>query len=347
MHSTWKFYIANSTDLTKVADITKQSRNKKFQLSLNKAGSFDWELPLSTEWVDDLDPVRNCIVCRKNNVTVWSGPIWTKKEDFAADKITLSAVGWYQILAKRILIDTLLAEDKKRGAIIFDLLDAANDQFPTWITEGTNTDTASVDVTRSYEKYAVISSEIDQLTNEESGPDFSIDPDTREMNITAWDDFEVRDNVVVAYNTKPRNAVGFSRNFDADTMKNQIHVTGQSVQGYADDEDSQTYHDQLFQEVVAVSDTNDASLLGAIASAEIVTNSYPRITYEITPKKTSADNAISFFEDFNLGDQIKIAAERHDIVIAPHSVRAFSVGLDIDMNGNEQMSSLGVTYQGA
>lgn len=349
-NSPWNFWIAESDTLEKIGDITKECRDKQLQIAFNRPGAFNCKLPLSTDYVNSLDPVRHCIICRKNDQTVWSGPIWTKQESLHEATITINCVGWLQILMKRILLADVTFEGLKRGQIIHELLEVANTHYPTWITPGTNTETGGSypDLTRSFDKYAVIGSSIEALTEEESGPNIEVDPSTRELNIRAWDDFENRENVIMSFNRGTNNLSGFGRSFDADSMVNEIHVTGQSVQGFADDEFSQEHHNQVFQEVVTVSDTNDATLLGAIANAELVVNSYPRILYNVSPKTNSSEISQrigSFFEDFFIGDQIYISAKRYEVDITKHPVRIFSVDMNIDMNGSEQISNLGITYQ--
>jgi hypothetical protein len=342
MHPRFKVYIVNSDDLSRVEDVSKQCFNKSFQLALNRPGSFSWEMPLDTDVIDDLHPVKNGIMVKKDNSTIWSGQIWNKRLSLSGDRISLGAVGWDTIFQKRIINDeTLTFETEKRGAIILGLLTHTNTYHPTWITPGTNTDTATVDVTRSYEFLSKINTHIEQLCDEESGPYYLLDYDTREMNLYAWDDYEVKDDVIIAYRKIPKTASQFEVDINADTMVNHLHVVGQSVGGFADDTDSQDFFGQKFQDVLTISDTNDANLLGAIANAEIAVNSYPRTLYEVLPK-TESNDVPEFFTDYGIGNAIYVSGQRHDINIPKTQARVFSANVSIDSNENTKVTSLGI-----
>lgn len=347
MRSHWQFFIGQSSDLTRIADVTHEFENPSLTLGMNRSGSLEGEFALSSDWKNYLVPVKNCLIATKNDNTIYSGPIWTRNDSFADAKISISSVGWFEILRKRVLEAQKVYTNLRRGAIIKDLVATTNVLHNSWVSpSGVDTDTTSSAIpSRTYERFTNIGDTIIQLTEEESGPEISIDPDTRALNITAWDDFQDQTDVQFGFNWGPSNLSSFEESVDASEMRNRIWVTGSSIWGHADDTDAQTEY-QLFHDVISISNSNDVELLGAIANAEIVVNAYPRVLYSFTPKpENTGENVPRIFEDYSIGDQIYITAKRNGKEIIKQAVRLFGVTLNIDSNGNEIITNMQVTYQ--
>lgn len=353
MHSDWQFFLAEADTLTKVADVTHYCRGKQLQISLNRPGAFSWNMPFDTPWSSYLNPAEHAIVCAKNKTDVWSGPIWTKSEDFAAQKITLGAVGWFQLLMKRYNTESdLTYNDTNQGQLAFNLLGVANAQTvesvvrPTGIVAGTNTSTQTY-TSKTFARWQNIGEEIINLTQVESGFDFVIDPVTREMNITNWDDFIDNTDAVFGFNFGPNNVINVTRETNADDLKNQYYVAGQY--GIAEAHDVSTVSIDkygLHQGVEQINEIPDTALLGAIANAELAINENPRITINFDPKtEGTQQNIPKLFEDYNLGDKIYLHAVQHGAENVNMAIRVFAVTLDIDENGNEKVSSLQTTSQ--
>lgn len=344
-HNKWQVFLGNSSDLSTQADITYEARGKQLVMGKNKPGSFNFQLPFITNYKSYLNPVFNCVILRKNNQTVWSGPIWSREEDFVQAKFSLSAVGWFQMLRKRFIIDAdVTYSEVNEGQIAFNLLDIANTQRPTWITPGANTSTQNR--TKKYTRWSNIGQEIENLTNIESSFDFDIHPETRQMHIYEWDNFADNTQAIFGLNWGPRNVANVTRSINADDMKNQYYTVGKYGIAEANDADSINYYN-LHQEVLNVNDVADINILGAISNAELAVNKTPRVTINFLPMAEGemSENVPQLFRDFNIGDQVYLTAKRHDVEIVNQAVRVFGISLDINESGLEHISQLETTYQ--
>lgn len=350
-HALWQFFIAESENMTRIADISLECRDKSFSLSLNRPGSFSFTMPLFTEWKSYLNPAEHCIIAAKNHNVVWSGPIWTKTEDFAEQKISLGAVGWFQELHERFLtLQDYTYSTTNDGTIAFNLLGIANAQEvesvarPTHITAGTNT--SQHDITKTFSRWQNIGEEITNLTQIEAGFDFVIDPVTREMNIHAWDDYVDNTEAIFGFNFGPKNVTGVTRDTNAEDMHNQYFITGQYGTAEAHDVTSIEQFG-LKQEVINVTEIKDVNILGAVANAELEVNKNPRIIINFDPKAEGfVENVPRFFEDYNLGDKVYLTAKRDGAEIINQGIRIFGIQFDIDINGMEKVSQLQTTAQG-
>lgn len=356
MHANWQFFLAEADTLIKIADITKLCRGKQLQLALNRPGTFNWNMPLDTDWVAYLNPAEYAIICTKNKTDVWSGPIWTKSEDFAGQKITLSAVGWFQLLMKRYITDQdhTYQPDVNQGQLAFNLLALANSHEvegvprPTGITAGTNT-SEQIYTSKKFSRWQNIGEEIINLTQVESGFDFVIDPVTKVMNIKNWDEFVDNTSTIFGFNFGPNNVINVTRETNADDLKNQYYIAGQYGVAEAHDVSTTSINQYgLHQGVEQINEIPDTQLLGAIANAELAINEYPRITINFDPKgEGTQENIPRLFEDYNVGDKIYLTAKQHGAEIINQAIRVFGVTLDIDENGNEKVTSLQTTSQAA
>lgn len=346
----WQVFLANSSDLTRNADITSQAHDLQLDLALNQAGSCSFNLPLSTEFTQYLDPIRDCVIVQKNKAVVWSGMIWSKEEDFTGAKISISAVGWYEILHKRYsTANTLTYTNKTSGFIIKALVDATNAHADTWINTTTGTDTQVRTVT--VEKLSNIGDQIQQLTALENGCDVKVNPVTRNLIVSGPTDFTVT-NIAFGFNVGPANVVSANRTTTGDDMANEQYVQGANITAFAENSISKGTgpfgEGQTFQNVISVTEVVDPVLLGAIANAEVAVNGYPRVLIDFVPKGIDINNTFnmpSIFEDYDIGDQVTISVKKDGSTINGQAVRIFSASLAIDNNGTEKINSLSTTYQ--
>lgn len=339
----WEVLLANSSDMEIVADLTLEAKNKQLNLGLNQAGTFSCTVNTMSVFSDYFYPLKYCFVLKRNSTIVWSGPLWNISQDFASQQITLEGVGWLELFFHRYHIAnrqtwTLI----EAGTIIFDMLENMNTQQDTWIIPGTNSNTQERTVTiEPFENYG---EHIKSLTEIENGLDFEIDPETRELNLYAADDFSISD-VLFEFNTGKNNVANFNRTIDAAQMANEYYVRGHLATAEAIDDTSVNEFDQLLQQVINLTDVNDATLLGAIANAELAVNSYPRVLFSFTPLISQYGD--SFFSDYNIRDQVTVSAVRDNLTpILSQVARVFSATIGIDNVGNESVSNLSVTYQG-
>ena len=266
--SQWKFVLALSGSYANVGELT-QARSKQLNLSLNKPGSLSFTIPMDDDLGYQIYPITHCVKAIRKGTdgvsrVIWSGPVWTIDEDITAQTMTVNAVGWLQMLDKRILRrDKIYNAINNAGGpwtdadIILDLLADSNATNITWdvgfpggysvplmsgstvptnITAGTKTGTMQ-NRQISYQKGASILQEILRLTDIESGCDIEIDYSSasRPLNIYSRKMTD-RTSVVLGYNWGPMNIQQLTRQFDPSTIVNYIYVVGSNIvsPAYAD-----------------------------------------------------------------------------------------------------------------
>lgn len=327
--------------MERIAEITHETRGKSLSLSLNRSGTFSGNLPLSSDWASDVLPMKNCVIVQKNDNIVFSGPLWQVTQNFNDSGIQFSSVGWLEILFKRIVKSQTIFNNIVGGDIALSLLADANSDQDTWINAGTNTDTQPRTIT--YEIGQNVGEEIQNLSEIESGFDFEVTPDTRELNIKRFDDFnDLTEDVAFGFNWGPKNLASFERIMDADAMQNQVIVQGDSV-AYQADEDSYWDDYNMFTELISLTETNNANILQAIANAEVAVNKLPQTLINFTPKAEGLASLPSVLEDYTVGDKVKVVAERNNQVVS-QPVRIFGLDINIDENGKEQVSSIKTVF---
>jgi hypothetical protein len=112
----WKFFLANSSDMSLNADITGIARSKQLTLAHNRSGNCTFNLPLSVDTLEYSQTNQKCVIAMKNNNVVWSGPIWSRSIDLNAEKIEVNSVGWFEILMYRFIWESLSSVDFSAGA---------------------------------------------------------------------------------------------------------------------------------------------------------------------------------------------------------------------------------------
>lgn len=335
--SDWRFYLANSSDLTNICDLTTSARNKSLELGLNTGGTCSFNLPLDHDFAGYVFPIATCIKAYKNKVLKWSGPVWTITEELQSNSFQVNAVGWFEILRKRYLEEKVdWPVSTNRGDIAFDLLDIANAQHDSWIVKGTNYSTATFTSIKTSERFANIGQEIEYLVQLENGFDWVINPETRVMDIYANLGY-VQEDVVFGYRYGPSNIKTLSRTIDANEMANRVIAQGEYSNAVSEDTDAQDDY-QLFTRVDSLSSVKDTTILAAYCNAEVALNKAPRITFSFQPFPESEDNVPVFLEDYQIGQIVYINAYWEPrIVIEKQPVRVFGTTLQIDENGNEQV----------
>ncbi len=379
----WRILLVQSNDLTLLGDLTKAGTGKSLSLSLNKPGNVSFSMPMDHDMAGLIQPHTTGIMARRKGSTgwqtIWSGEIQPIDEDASNNRMTVSAVGWWDILYHRFIRQKKIFTNTDDGAIIMALLTemnttpapdgyailtpgSSNPNTPTWLLPGgtknnewTNSGgTAYVTALRDMngiEPYTMVGTIIDQLVNLENGCDLELDPETRTLYAFRRKE-RVLPNVLFGFNWGPHNLQQFGRNIDGTTTVNYFLATGlpQHAPRYQDVGLSQ-YAFRLREETIALSDYKDESTLQAYAAAEIALRAGPRITYSITPFPFGGEQAEGRvpepFVDYRLGDTIYFSAKWPPrINIQKQAARIFGITVNIDENGNERISPLSI-YPGA
>lgn len=344
----WKVILVESNDLSNVYDLTNVASSKNFQIALNKAGSFTFNVPITHEIAPELNVINRGIKLYKNNVPIWSGFILNKSTEVPSNKVSVNTVGWFTILGKRLLEDNVQFEGpSNRGTIAHSLLTTANAQKDTWINVGTNNHTFEFSDTVTYQKHSSIGQLIQNLSDIESGFDWSIDPETRDFDLEDSDSPTIRDNVIFGYNKLTNNIQQLSETVDGNEMVNKIFVLGRFLTATAEDTAAQNEY-QLFHRTDSLSEITDNIILGAYANGEIAVSARPRVIYSFTPFPVATnikedENVPSIFEDYNIGDIAYLSADYGSLQINKQAVRVFGTSIGIDEEGNESVGSIQTT----
>ena len=126
----WTFMLADARNLADIEPL-RLARGRSVQLTLNRAGSASFDIPLSSDVAALLAPYSRAIkVYRESpnvgNQLIWSGYINTLDEDITGNRISVGAVGWMERLTKRLLRRKKVYDEEDDGVIIHDLLDEMN-----------------------------------------------------------------------------------------------------------------------------------------------------------------------------------------------------------------------------
>jgi hypothetical protein len=337
------FELARSNDLFRYGELTK-ARNRSLTLALNRAGAFSFRMPLeNNSLADSLQELTTCVVIRYNNEIVWSGPVWTIEET-TPNSINVGCVGWFQTLEKRIInpewcVPTLSYIDVDAGAIVADLIDRTNSEpygQVNYLTMGSIETTQQR--TRNYSPYGTIANEIQQLSTIESGFDFDVDPETRELSIFSILQ-EDKVHVNFEYGT---NIVSASRRSDSARLVNRIFVSGgagTTTQVSYDSASITTYG--LHEEYISLSDVTNNTILAAFGQAELAVRANPLRLISFDPRKfllSPRDPMI--FQDFSIGDIVYATINKGRFNVSKQAVRVFGATVNWDDNGSVQLTAV-------
>jgi hypothetical protein len=352
----WKFFLANSTDLSIEKDITAEARGKQLNLSYNRAGACTFNLPLTAENYNNTFTNKKAVMAMKNDEWVWSGPIWTRSLDLNEEKIDISAVGWFEILMYRIFYasKTYSSATWDEGEIVFDLLDMANQDFDTYISAGTNT--TSTPRNKTFETFMSVGEEIINLSDTENGFDMEVTPYTRELNLKEPDEYNDRTEIPFGYNWGPNNIANLTIEENGGEMRNRYIVTGSNGIAYSYPNTSGSsgsasqIENNLLVEVNQITEESDPIFLQAVANGEGQIKELPITNFEMSLKPFGPANPYGIFEHFNIGDKIYFTVQKQIEglnLILEYSPRIFAATINIDEEGREIISSLQTTFDSA
>ena len=352
----WKFLLADSTTSppTPLGEL-RYARSRHLTLALNKPGSFSFDIAMTRPVADLIEPLNTCIIAYKHAVPVWSGPIWTIEEHLPAGSMSVTAVGWLELLNHRITHDVLHYINTVGGSIALDLLNLTNAVSPTRIISDPSQVHDTQIRSRDYPRWQNVGAAIQELSEIENGFDYMVDPITRVLSFwpsptlggsnpptPMWHD---RTDVVFGYKWGPDNIADFSRQTDSSQMVNSIYVSGKNATYGPGNDAASIAAYGAFESQVSLSDIADPDVLEAFAAEEITFLRTPRVIYSITPFPVgSAPHRVPDpLVDYGVGDQTYLTAKYPPrVIVEGQGVRVFGMDIQIDDEGNERLGPLQV-----
>lgn len=346
----WRYWLASSKDMSIIGEL-REAKSRTLNVDNNKSGSAGFTINMDRKISEDIEPWKTCLITQRGYQTeaewFWSGPVSSATKDFGAGTITVDAIGWFELLLHRLILDRVTYTDQDAASIVSALLDLANSQYPTYITLGTLQ--VSQQRTRTYEVDTNIGQEIQALAEIEAGYDWYVDPVTRKLNIYArrgadrtgckW--LFIADQSSTGKKSNKGNCTNVVEGHDGMTMVNDFRARGKFSTGSQASPWSQDHYGVLLQESQSLSDVSDQNILQAFAGAEILYRENPRITYTISPKPHTVSGVPVLFEDYDIGDTTYLTARRGNHRIDNQAIRIFGAGLSIDdSSGVENINSL-------
>lgn len=257
----WRFELAHSygddMEAMRIGELSK-ARGKSLTPLHNRGGSLGFNIPLKNDLAPEIIPIETCIIAVKNDVPVWSGPVWQTKENTDSSRMQVTAVGWQKLLDKRFFrsnmtYSSLAGTDDVQ--IAMDVLDHANDhdgslaltrpgkyidfgegpewvwaRSVSWIKKGqifAGPDGAiyrQVPRRQSYLEWQnYLGPAIQQLSDIEDGFDYWVDPWTVEMNFSRKRQ-TTQSDVIFGYKRSSENLLNAERDRDADKTMNYMRV---------------------------------------------------------------------------------------------------------------------------
>lgn len=371
--ATWRFVLcetppvgaAAGTPVTPIGELT-HAQDRTLELALNRPGSCGFSLSMQAPLAPEILPITRCVMVTRNGVPVWSGPIATIEGGLPDNRMTVRCVGWFELLNYRELRAALQFQGNnpatgvpwKDAEIAHALLALANAQPKivgvgneprTWIGEGSRTGVFQAR-SKSYQKGDKIGQLIHALSEIEAGFDYSIDPVTRALNLSAWNLFTDRPEVHFGMNWGPSNLQTVSYSIDGVALVNHLNVTGNA--GLFEYEESTTSKNTygVFEDSTNLVNVGESLILKAYAVEEILIRKNPITIYSILPFPNSDMNeglVPVIFQDYFIGDKIRFSAHYGPLQVSGQAVRIFGVNFSIDSEGNERITSLSTSPQGA
>lgn len=341
----WQVALARSSDMGEIGGLPYA-----FSLAptFNRPGSFSATLPLDDEIAYQVAKYSTCVICERNDVARWSGAITAVAKDPAAMTMTITAVGWLDELGSRFVRPSeevaLTFVGVAGGQIVQTLITTVNAQTdtggvirPTHLTFGSAYDSQAR--TRSYKRGQSYWQAIQELSDVENGLDVYVDPIARRISTRPPDFFRDLQDVVFGYGVEPNNLSNAPSTDDGSVVANRVNVVGASgAIVTADDATAIDALDAMRESWLSLSDVSDQLFLGAHANAELVYGRYGRTTYDLKP--ITYGDVPRPWDDFELGDQVYLSVDAGAEQVDKQAVRVFAVGIEVDAQGNEQISQI-------
>jgi hypothetical protein len=346
----WSVMLADSLTMTAIDPLPYA-----FSLTpiLNRAGSFSMTLPLDDEIAYQVVKHATCVVCERNDLTKWSGEIVSVVKDPVAMTLTISALGWLDGLNQRRLwaIDEPSTSfvNATSGVILSTLIqlvnahaDSSGALMTTPFTQFSLNDTQLR--TRTYKRGQSVGQAIQELVDVENGIDVHVDPATRAITTNAPTSYIDRADVMFGYGTEPDNLANAPQTDDGTNTAEYLTVVGANgVVVSTDAPDLIRAHGFAREDWIVLSDVNDPAIIGSYANAERVYRGNGQITYDLKPLPYG--DVPRLYDDFELGDQVYLSVDAGALRVENQAIRIFLVTIEVDANGNEVISQVGVAPQ--
>lgn len=366
----WKLYLALSPYInigaTKsppaIAELV-YAKDISIDLIHNRPGALRFSTQLDDDRAGLIVPVNTCIVAVRDGIVRWSGPVWTVDQDIASGRVQVGAVGWLDLLERRkirVIMSRTAETDDVRTQAIFSALsaqvDTGNNTIPMPLTYGGHVGVTRDRSAQIFQRGDPIGSIINQLISIEGGYDIRVNPTTRVLTthrsivVGSVLGYGVnRPDVLFSYGLGSDNLQGITQQADASTLANVINAVGPGGLVVQTDDYSSISAYGAFEDDFSMTDAGiSEDTLRAGAVAEVFFRKQPRVTWQIVPFPwTSGGNVPRLFDDYDVGDVVRLAARRSWLTIPANldvggtqSVRIYGASISIDENGNERISSL-------
>lgn len=369
-------------ELEKIGTLHK-AKNRTFSLVKNRAGTAGFQIrtndDMAYEILDQMDmndvrgTCKKCIRIRRRpddggpGRDLWSGEIWGISGALDAGTLDINCVGWLERLQYRMYWANAALDYSNSGAgtptdtIIEGVMNAVNGQdlaHPLLVNPPSSSIAGSITGAmpvrnRFYQRGAMLGPTIQELSDIEAGVDINVDPVTRQLQLAAWDSYRtiegwwggIKPNVIMGYNTGPRNLKDATWQEDPTKTCNNMYVQslGAPVGPIYDPVSQDTYG--LFEELDQPSQMNQ-TLLEPYGVAELVIRSRPLVTWTVLPLPRMGSQGPTLFDDFNIGDQIAFSARKDAVNLKRQAIRVYGATVNLDEEDNETVSSLQLTAGG-
>ena len=348
----WVFELARSSDLSKIGRLT-QAKGKSLTLTQDRAGAFSFTFPLTHNLSGDISVVDTCVLCKKLGQTIWSGPVWTMEKNMPGE-LSVGCVGWLQTLEKRVTKPSwvpggvLAYANTDAGLIAHDVLERSNedaDGMPIYVTPG-GLETTQLR-SEKYQPFSNVLSIVTGLSAQEieAGYYLQVHPVWRTLDIYAQIGV-VRPHAIFTYGS---SAQSIAQSFDASRLCNRFIAYSSIGWAQADNLISQAAYG-VFEEAESLSDVRDIGILQAYANGEIAVRSDPLgfLSFGAAPSTLDGPNVPRIFEDFLIGDTVKIAGRRGTFDVPRQATRIYSATLSWpDKGGREILTSVQTIASGS
>jgi hypothetical protein len=347
------------------------AQNRRISPRLNAPESAAFSVRSIDAIAPFISPVDTCLLCYRNGVRRWSGPVWTLDETLPDGNVNVTCTGWFSELNGRILktgtsapaaSPTTTATSHSyvnidQVSIATDLVNRTNADASTHLVIGAAPSTMPSGARIvTYQQYQNIGQAIVQLSQIENGFDFHVDYTLRTLDMfygnvkagtTIFGRGQDRPNAHFGYAFGPSNITNLKRTVDGSKLVNQLIVQGAYASGIASDAGSISRYG-TWQANEQLSDVVSTTILGAYAQGEVFARSVPQVIYTFDQLPRGMGEAFfDPFDDFDIGDFAYISSNYGRMVLQKQPVRIFAFDIAIDAEGNESCTNFQTTFQGS
>ncbi len=373
----WQIYLAYSAHIVPgtsskppTAGLLSLASDMQLDIILNRPGACKFAVPLDDIASSLVVPLQTCILAVRDGIVRWSGPVKTVDQDLSSNSMSVSAEGWLSLLDGRKIRQLaggafLVREtenDEQRVMALFAHVAAQKDTYgnpiPMAMTYGGHTGLPRNLVGRViYQPGPTLGSLVNGLSEIENGFDIYVDPVTRIMTTHrslikggVYGYGSDKPGALFSYNVGNDNLKTMRQTIDASNIANIVNAigpTGQHPQRTDDPDSIATFG--AFEDDFSMTDQGiDENELEFGAAAEVFYRKDPRVLYTVSPFPWFENgNVPRLFEDFDIGDVGRLAAQRGWLTIPPglksgqtQPIRFYGASITVTPEGDENINSL-------